>query len=89
MYCGYYDVYLLFDVVFRLYRKEVLADLIASCASKGYVFQMEMICQAANKGFKVGEVPIVFVDRFYGESKLGANEIVQFVRGLLYLFCTT
>jgi dolichol-phosphate mannosyltransferase len=29
------------------------------------------------------------VDRVYGESKLGGNEIVQFVKGLLYLFATT
>jgi hypothetical protein len=35
------------------------------------------------------KVPISFVDRFYGESKLGGNEIYQFVKGLLYLFATT
>ena len=36
-----------------------------------------------------GEVPISFVDRVYGESKLGGNEIFQFAKGLLYLFATT
>lgn len=35
------------------------------------------------------QVPISFVDRVYGESKLGGNEIVSFVKGLLTLFATT
>lgn len=47
---------------------------------------MEMIIRARQHGFTIGEVPITFVDRVYGESKLGGNEIFQFVKGLLYLF---
>jgi len=74
---------------FRLYKKSVLEKLVASCQSKGYVFQMEMIIRARQLNFTIGEVPISFVDRVYGESKLGGNEIVQFVKGLLYLFATT
>jgi len=74
---------------FRLYKKPVLEKLVKSCVSKGYVFQMEMVVRARQMGFRVSEVPISFVDRFYGESKLGAGEIVQFVKGLLYLFATT
>lgn len=74
---------------FRLYKKEVLQTLVNACTSKGYVFQMEMIIRARQHGFSIGEVPISFVDRVYGESKLGGNEIVQFVKGLLYLFATT
>lgn len=71
---------------FRLYKKDVLQKLVESCVSKGYVFQMEMIVRARKLGYKIGEVPITFVDRLYGESKLGGNEIFQFVKGLLYLF---
>ncbi|KAG8196451.1 hypothetical protein JTE90_012275 [Oedothorax gibbosus] len=71
---------------FRLYKRDVLQKLVESCVSKGYVFQMEMIVRARSFGFKIGEVPIAFVDRLYGESKLGGNEIFQFVKGLLYLF---
>jgi len=71
---------------FRLYKKSVLQTLVESCVSKGYVFQMEMIIRARQHGFTIGEVPITFVDRVYGESKLGGNEILQFVKGLLYLF---
>ncbi|TRY62807.1 hypothetical protein TCAL_00839, partial [Tigriopus californicus] len=74
---------------FRLYKKQVLETLVKACTSKGYVFQMEMIIRARQRGFSIGEVPISFVDRVYGESKLGGNEIVQFVKGLLYLFATT
>nr|XP_016850943.1 PREDICTED: dolichol-phosphate mannosyltransferase subunit 1 isoform X2 [Anolis carolinensis] len=74
---------------FRLYRKEVLQKLMEKCVSKGYVFQMEMIVRARQLGYSIGEVPISFVDRVYGESKLGGNEIVSFLKGLLTLFATT
>ncbi|CAH0387620.1 unnamed protein product [Bemisia tabaci] len=74
---------------FRLYKKPVLEKLVSACVSKGYVFQMEMIVRARQLGFSVGEVPITFVDRVYGESKLGGSEIFQFVKALLYLFATT
>ena len=73
---------------FRLYRREVLSKLVSVCVSKGYVFQMEMAVRAKALGYKVDEIPITFVDRFYGESKLGGSEIFQFVKGLLYLFYT-
>jgi len=74
---------------FRLYRKPVLEKLINSCVSKGYVFQMEMMVRARQFGNTIGEVPISFVDRVYGESKLGGSEIVGFLKGVLYLFATT
>ncbi|XP_011452277.3 dolichol-phosphate mannosyltransferase subunit 1-like [Crassostrea angulata] len=74
---------------FRLYKKEVLQKLVNSCISRGYVFQMEMIIRARQFGYTIGEVPISFVDRVYGESKLGGSEIIQFLKGLLYLFATT
>ena len=35
-----------------------------------------------------GQVPITFVDRLYGESKLGAMEIVLYLQGLVRLFVT-
>ncbi|KAJ3021288.1 dolichol-P-mannose synthesis [Thoreauomyces humboldtii] len=71
---------------FRLYKKPVLAKLIGATKSKGYVFQMEMMVRARQFGFKVGEVPITFVDRVFGESKLGADEIVGYLKGLWMLF---
>ena len=50
---------------------------------------MEMIIRARQLECSIGEVGISFVDRFYGESKMGGNEIVGFAKGLLYLFATT
>lgn len=73
---------------FRLYKKDVLAKLISVCESKGYVFQMEMIVRARALNYTIGEVPITFVDRVYGESKMGASEIFQFAKNLLYFFAT-
>ena len=71
---------------FRLYKKAALQMLIATSVSKGYVFQMEMMFRARKAGLSVAEVPITFVDRVYGESKLGAGEIVAYAKGLAYLF---
>lgn len=74
---------------FRLYKKKVLENLVDACVSKGFIFQMEMIVRARQFGHTIGEVPITFVDRVYGESKLGGSEVVSFAKGLLYLFATT
>ena len=51
-----------------------------SVKGRTYVFQMEVIVRAKAKGYSIAEVPIVFVDRLYGESKLGANEIVSYLK---------
>ncbi|ODQ81713.1 glycosyltransferase family 2 protein [Babjeviella inositovora NRRL Y-12698] len=71
---------------FRLYKKDVLAKIISVTKSKGYVFQMEMMVRARSLGFTIGEVPISFVDRLYGESKLGGDEIVGYLKGVWNLF---
>mmetsp|Transcript_12898 Transcript_12898/g.32529 ORF Transcript_12898/g.32529 Transcript_12898/m.32529 type:complete len:238 (-) Transcript_12898:116-829(-) len=74
---------------FRLFRKPALKKLMPQVVSKGYVFQMEVITRARLNGFKIEEVPIVFVDRLFGESKLGGAEIISYAKGLLWLFFTT
>jgi len=71
---------------FRLYKKQVLQEVIKRTESKGYTFQMEMMVRAKAMGFKVAEVPISFVDRVYGESKLGGDEIVEYAKGVLGLW---
>lgn len=35
------------------------------------------------------QVPITFVDRVFGSSKLGGSEIVEYLKGLVYLLVTT
>ena len=64
----------------------MLYQLINATISKGYVFQMEMIVRARQFNYTVGEVPITFVDRVYGESKMGLNEITQYAQGVWNLF---
>lgn len=73
---------------YRLYRRSALDRLLASVTSKGYAFQMEMIARATASGARIAEVPIVFVDRVFGQSKLGRNEYTMFVSGLVRLFFT-
>jgi dolichol-phosphate mannosyltransferase len=71
---------------FRLYRRSALEALVSSVRSKGYVFQMEIIVRAKAMGLAVGEVPITFVDRIFGSSKLGGAEIIAYLKGLVQLF---
>jgi dolichol-phosphate mannosyltransferase len=71
---------------FRLYKKSVLKHLMSVCESTGYVFQMEMIVRAKQYKYSIGEVPITFVDRIYGESKLGGVEVGMYLSGLLSFF---
>lgn len=74
---------------FRLYRRGALEDVLHKVTCKGYAFQMEIIVLARKAGYKIAEVPITFVDRVYGESKLGGKEIMLYIKGLLTLFLTT
>jgi dolichol-phosphate mannosyltransferase len=71
---------------FRLYKRDVLQDLMNVCESTGYVFQMEMMFRAREKGYKIAEVPITFVDRQYGTSKMGLREISSYLAGLFSFF---
>jgi dolichol-phosphate mannosyltransferase len=73
---------------FRLYRKSLFEELILSVKSSGYAFQMEMAVIAKYKGYKIEEVPIVFVDRIYGSSKLGFDEILIYFRAVMRLYAT-
>ncbi|MCZ6756526.1 MAG: polyprenol monophosphomannose synthase [Gemmatimonadetes bacterium] len=56
---------------FKCFRRPVLEALkLASVKSTGYAFQIEMNFRASQRGFSVGEIPIVFTDRVAGESKM-------------------
>ena len=44
---------------YRLYKKEVLQNLVDACVSKGFIFQMEMIVRARQLGYSIGEVQCV------------------------------
>ena len=47
---------------------------------------MEIITRAQYMNYTIEEVPITFVDRIYGESKLGPGEILSYMKGLLDIF---
>lgn len=49
----------------------------------GYTFQIGFLHKAVRKGFKIAEVPFHFIDRTIGESKLGAEYIINTLRYIL------
>lgn len=73
---------------YRLYRRECFDTIMKLMQSKGYVFQMEIIVRAKKLGLHVEEVPITFVDRLFGVSKMGTDEIAHYLKGLWTLFWT-
>jgi dolichol-phosphate mannosyltransferase len=74
---------------FRLYKRSVLEEILPLIHSKGYAFQMEIVVRARQHHYSIAEVPITFVDRIYGQSKLGTKEILLYAKGLVQLFFTT
>jgi dolichol-phosphate mannosyltransferase len=63
---------------FKCYKREVLEALpLDEIHSKGYAFQIETTYRAVRKGFSVREVPIVFVDRVEGGSKMSGTIVLE------------
>ncbi|BEP15867.1 polyprenol monophosphomannose synthase [Acidothermaceae bacterium B102] len=61
---------------FRAYRRAVLEGIdVSDVVSQGYCFQVDLAWRAWRNGFRVVEVPITFVERVRGESKM-SNAIV-------------
>ncbi|ANZ41402.1 dolichol-phosphate mannosyltransferase [Lentzea guizhouensis] len=59
---------------FRAFRADTLRKLnLASVASAGYCFQIDLLWRTIELGFRVREVPITFREREYGESKMSGN----------------
>jgi len=59
---------------YKCYRREVLTAIdLDSIVSNGYSFQIEMTHSAWTKGFRIAEIPITFVDRRAGYSKMSSN----------------
>lgn len=67
-----------FTANFRAMKKNVWQA--TNTREKTNVFLFEMMLMAKHKGFKIGEVPVVFKDRIYGESKIRiSKEIPKFL----------
>jgi dolichol-phosphate mannosyltransferase len=63
---------------YRCWRREALAALpLDRFISDGYSFLVEMLFAASRRGFRIGEVPITFVERRLGESKLSRAVILE------------
>lgn len=59
---------------FMCYSSKVLSSInLDNITFKGYAFQIEMKYAARRKGFRITEVPITFIDRQYGESKMSTG----------------
>ena len=62
---------------FKCFRRRVLEELnLGAVESEGYAFQIEMTFRTWKAGFSVGQIPIVFVEREEGESKM-SHRIVR------------
>jgi len=65
---------------FKCFKREVLEAIdLSKIDSTGYAFQIEMNFRAWKRGFTVGEIPIVFVDRTAGESKMSGSIVREAV----------
>ena len=63
---------------FRAFRREVLDALpLDDVASRGYCFQVDLAWRATQAGYRVAEVPITFVERVRGESKMSRAIVAE------------
>jgi len=65
---------------FKCFRRKVLESIdLDKVQSNGYSFQIEMTFKAYKKGFKIKEIPIVFMDRVKGTSKMSKKIVYEAV----------
>ena len=63
---------------FKCWRREALEAInLDGVRSQGYSFQIEMTYRAWLKGFRITEIPIIFVDRTVGESKMTRSIMLE------------
>ena len=69
---------------FVMYKREVLAKMdLSKIEFIGYAFQIEMKYYCHSLGYKIAEVPITFVDRELGTSKMNSSIIKEAVWGVI------
>jgi dolichol-phosphate mannosyltransferase len=65
---------------FRAIRASILRQIdFSALRVKGYAFQVALLHQAVTLGARVKEIPVDFIDRTHGQSKLGLGDIAEFV----------
>jgi len=63
---------------YRCWRRDMLTQLpLDRVVSDGYAFLVEMLYEAHRRGARIGEVPIIFVERRLGVSKLSGSVLVE------------
>jgi dolichol-phosphate mannosyltransferase len=63
---------------YRCWRRDALAGLaLDGVVSDGYAFLVELLYQAHRRGARIGEVPIIFVERRLGVSKLSGSVLLE------------
>ena len=68
---------------FRAYRASALRSLdLHDVASAGYCFQVDLVWRAVRRGLTVVEVPITFVERTIGDSKMSRDIVRESLRSL-------
>lgn len=69
---------------FRCYRRQVLESInLDAIFSNGYSFLIEMLYRCQQRGWRVGEVPILFENRRRGASKISKQEVFKALRTVL------
>lgn len=64
---------------FRCFKRHVLETIkLDEIHSNGYAFQEEMLYRTQKLNFKIAEVPVTFIDRQEGKSKLSKKDIIEF-----------
>lgn len=65
---------------FKCFKRAVLESInLNKITSNGYSFQIEMNYKAWKNGFKLIEIPIIFVDRIFGHSKMSKSIVYEAV----------
>ena len=71
---------------FVCYRRRVLESIqLDNIEFKGYAFQIEMKFKAHKKGFKISEIPIIFINRRLGTSKMSGSIFGEAMFGVIKL----
>lgn len=71
---------------FVCYRRRVLEGIrLDNIEFKGYAFQIEMKFKSHSKGFKISEIPIIFINRQLGTSKMNSSIFGEAVFGVIKL----
>jgi dolichol-phosphate mannosyltransferase len=71
---------------FRAIRTDLLRQIdLASIAVQGYTFQVALLNKAVLNGARIKEIPVDFIDRTRGVSKLGVRDIIEFILNVVWI----